>query len=129
VLNYLAQAIQLNVKRGGSHVDPATVASDGFMLNLSAALLRLSEPFLDVKFSKVRFDHRGTRENPRRIPHSKPTQLERVDPLYYARSSRLDIAEETRLLADAPTAKAFREAHHEGWLKLLVVMPFPDGFS
>lgn len=41
-------------------------------------------------------------------------QLDRVDPLYYARTNRLDIAEETRLLADAPTAKAFRDANHEG---------------
>lgn len=61
VLNYLAQAVQLNVKRGGSHVDPATVASDGFMLNLSVTLLRFSEPFLDAKFSKVQFGHCRTR--------------------------------------------------------------------
>lgn len=53
VLNFLARTIQLNVKRDGSHVDPATVASDGFMLNLSIALLRFAEPFLDSKFSKV----------------------------------------------------------------------------
>lgn len=52
-------------------------------------------------------------------------QLEKVDPLYYARSSRLDIAEETRLLADAPTAKAFREAHREGWLTLSFMMSPP----
>ncbi|KAF8305671.1 hypothetical protein DL93DRAFT_2089352 [Clavulina sp. PMI_390] len=92
VLNYLAKCIQLNVKRSGSHVDPATVASDSFMLNLCVALLRFAEPFLDAKLSK----------------------LDRVDPLYYARSNRLDISEETRILADAAAAKAFKEANHAG---------------
>lgn len=57
VLNFLARTIQLNIKRDGSHVDPATVASDGFMLNLSIALLRFAEPFLDSKFSKVELFH------------------------------------------------------------------------
>lgn len=34
-------------------VDPALVASDGFMINLQTSLLRLAEPFLDAKFTKV----------------------------------------------------------------------------
>jgi ubiquitin conjugation factor E4 B len=53
VLDYFARALQLNLKRGGMHVDPATVASDGFMINLQSALLRFAEPFLDANFSKV----------------------------------------------------------------------------
>lgn len=54
VLNYFARVIQLNTKRSGSHVDPTTVASDGFMVNLLAVLLHFSDPFLDAKFTKVR---------------------------------------------------------------------------
>jgi ubiquitin conjugation factor E4 B len=53
VLDFLARALQLNLKRGGMHVDPAIVASDGFMINLQTALLRFAEPFLDANFSKV----------------------------------------------------------------------------
>ncbi|KAF8315752.1 ubiquitin elongating factor core-domain-containing protein [Cantharellus anzutake] len=89
LLDYLAHVLHINLKRGGTHTDMNTVASDGFMINLQVSLLRFAEPFLDAKFTK----------------------LDRVDPLYYAHSSRLDISEETRLLMDASQAKAFREAH------------------
>lgn len=34
-------------------VDQATVASDGFMLNINAVLNKLCEPFMDASFSKV----------------------------------------------------------------------------
>jgi ubiquitin conjugation factor E4 B len=54
VLSYFAQVLKLNVRRSGSHVDPVTVASDSFMLNLQAVLLRFAEPFMDAKYSKVR---------------------------------------------------------------------------
>lgn len=53
VLNYYARVIQLNLKRGGMQVDPETVASDGYMINLQATLLRFAEPFMDAKYSKV----------------------------------------------------------------------------
>jgi ubiquitin conjugation factor E4 B len=38
-------------------------------------------------------------------------QLDRVDPLFYAHSPRLDISEETRILANANEAKSFHEAN------------------
>ncbi|KAG8932849.1 hypothetical protein FRC03_000161 [Tulasnella sp. 419] len=88
VLNYFAMVVQLNVKRGGMQVDPATVASDGYMINLQTSLLRFCEPFMDAKYSKI----------------------DKVDPLYFAHSSRLDISEETRVKATADEAKAFEEA-------------------
>lgn len=53
MLNYLGRAVQLNLKRGGTHVDPATVASDGYMINLQAVLSRFAEPFLDATFTKA----------------------------------------------------------------------------
>ncbi|KAG9122026.1 hypothetical protein FRC07_001760, partial [Ceratobasidium sp. 392] len=53
VLHYFATALNINAKRAGAHVDPRTVASDGYMVNLQAVLLRFAEPFLDAKFSRV----------------------------------------------------------------------------
>jgi ubiquitin conjugation factor E4 B len=53
VLNHFAKVVQINTKRGGMQVDPATVASDGYMINMQAALLRFVENFVDAKFSKV----------------------------------------------------------------------------
>ncbi|KDQ11048.1 hypothetical protein BOTBODRAFT_35587 [Botryobasidium botryosum FD-172 SS1] len=91
-LDYLARVVQINVKRGGMQVDPDTVASDGFMINLQTALLRLANPFMDAKFSKI----------------------DRIDPLYYVRSSRLDISEETRINANAEDVKAFAEKQGAG---------------
>jgi hypothetical protein len=57
VLNYYARVIQLNLKRGGMQVDPETVASDAYMINLEATLLRFAEPFMDAKYSKVSLGH------------------------------------------------------------------------
>ena len=35
-------------------VDPATVSSDSFMVNIQTVLLRFAEPFMDATYSKVR---------------------------------------------------------------------------
>ncbi|THH05498.1 hypothetical protein EW145_g4753 [Phellinidium pouzarii] len=77
VLQYFSRAIGLNVKRGGMQVDPGTVASDGFMINMQAILLRFAEPFMDAKYSKI----------------------DRIDACYLGRSSRIDIKDETRIKA------------------------------
>ena len=34
-------------------VDPTTVATDSFMLNMQAVLLRFAEPFMDANHTKV----------------------------------------------------------------------------
>jgi ubiquitin conjugation factor E4 B len=34
-------------------VEPDTVASDSFMVNLQAVLLRFAEPFMDANYTKV----------------------------------------------------------------------------
>ncbi|CAE6456226.1 unnamed protein product [Rhizoctonia solani] len=60
-------------------VDPRTVASDGFIVNLQAVLLRFAEPFLDAKYSKI----------------------DRIDAKYFAMTTRVNLAEETRLKATA----------------------------
>ncbi|EJC98051.1 uncharacterized protein FOMMEDRAFT_171416 [Fomitiporia mediterranea MF3/22] len=77
VLGYFSRVVSLNVKRGGMQVDFATVASDGFMVNLHAVLLRFAEPFMDAQYSKI----------------------DRIDPCYLGRSSRVDVSDETRIKA------------------------------
>ncbi|KAG8884379.1 hypothetical protein FRB97_004388 [Tulasnella sp. 331] len=84
VLDYLASALNLNLKRGGMQVDRTQVASDGYMINLQIVLLRLAEPFLDAKFTKI----------------------DKVDPLYLIHSPRLDTSDETRINATVEDVKA-----------------------
>ncbi|KZS93704.1 hypothetical protein SISNIDRAFT_474241 [Sistotremastrum niveocremeum HHB9708] len=87
VLEYFSKVISLNVKRRGLQVDFATVASDGFMVNLQAVLLQFAEPFIDSKFSK----------------------LDRIDPKFFGRSSRISMAEETRVNATSDEASRWAE--------------------
>ncbi|KLO08673.1 hypothetical protein SCHPADRAFT_908469 [Schizopora paradoxa] len=78
VLQYFSRVISLNIRRAGMQVDFNTVASDSFMTNVLAVLLRFAEPFMDATYSK----------------------LDRVDPLYLAKSSRVEVKDETRIKAD-----------------------------
>jgi len=87
VLTFFASVLNMNWRRTGSHVDPRTVASDGFILNCQAILLRLAEPFMDARYSK----------------------LDRVDPKYVAYSTRIDIKEQTRLKASSEEAAKWAE--------------------
>ncbi|KAF9030215.1 hypothetical protein BDZ89DRAFT_1091648 [Hymenopellis radicata] len=87
VLDYFARVIKLNVKRTGMQVDPATVATDSFLFNLSAVLLQFAEPFMDANYTK----------------------MDRIDPYYYARSSRVDLNDETRIKADSKEANEWAE--------------------
>ncbi|PAV17237.1 ubiquitin conjugation factor E4 [Pyrrhoderma noxium] len=77
VLQYFSRVVSLNVKRGGMQVDPDTVASDGFIINLQTVLLKFAEPFMDAKYSKI----------------------DRIDQSYLGRSNRVDVKEETRIKA------------------------------
>ena len=71
VLDWFAAIMDLNIKRTAIQVrcaeslsqfccsitpqiDPGTVASDGFMLNVTSVLTRLCEPFMDTAYSKAR---------------------------------------------------------------------------
>ncbi|TDL23245.1 hypothetical protein BD410DRAFT_747294 [Rickenella mellea] len=82
VLQYFSRVVSLNVKRRGMQVEFDTVASDGFLVNLQTLLLRFAEPFMDATYSKI----------------------DRIDPLYLARSNRVDVTEETRLKATSEEA-------------------------
>ncbi|KAJ6734779.1 hypothetical protein OIU79_001947 [Salix purpurea] len=52
VIQYLAEVINRNATRAHIQVDPLSCASSGMFVNLSAVMLRLSEPFLDANLSK-----------------------------------------------------------------------------
>ncbi|KAF8558253.1 hypothetical protein OG21DRAFT_1455716 [Imleria badia] len=87
VLEYFATAVKLNIKRAGMQVDPQTVATDSFMVNLQNVLLRFAEPFIDARYSK----------------------MDRIDPLYFAVSNRIDVSEETRIKATSEEAGRWAE--------------------
>jgi len=53
MLEYFATVLNKNHKLAAMRVDPKSVASDGFMLNIVSVLNRLSEPFMDAAYSKV----------------------------------------------------------------------------
>ncbi|KAI9458816.1 ubiquitin elongating factor core-domain-containing protein [Russula earlei] len=89
VLAYFARVISLNLKRTGLRVDPATVASDSFMTNIHLVLLHFAEPFMDAQYTKI----------------------DRIDPHYYAHTSRIDIKEETRINATSDEAAQWNHAH------------------
>ncbi|KAJ7644172.1 ubiquitin elongating factor core-domain-containing protein [Roridomyces roridus] len=91
VLEYFARVISLNNRRAGMQIDPETVASDSFVVNLQSVLLRFAEPFMDANYSKI----------------------DRIDPLYYARSNRIDLKEETRIKATSEEAAEWEQAQQD----------------
>ncbi|KAG1751124.1 ubiquitin elongating factor core-domain-containing protein [Suillus lakei] len=87
VLEYFAAVVRLNVKRAGMQVEPDTVASDSFMVNLQSVLLRFAEPFMDARYTK----------------------MDRIDPYYFSVSTRIDLKEETRIKATSDEAARWVE--------------------
>ena len=74
------------------------------MVNLQAIMLRLCEPFMDAHYTKVRSP----------LSHillclRRRFQIDRIDTLYYAHSSRIDLKEETRINATSAEAEEWRE--------------------
>ncbi|KAI7965561.1 hypothetical protein MJO29_001309 [Puccinia striiformis f. sp. tritici] len=85
VLNFWAKIIQFNQKRAAIQVDKNRVASDGTIINTQAVLLQFAAPFLDSQFSKI----------------------DKVDPLYFKRSTRLNIREEAKINASLEESESF----------------------
>ena len=73
-------------------VDPKTVSSDGFMINVTSVLDQLCEPFMDARFGKI----------------------DRIDVNYLRRHPRVDIEEETKINADQKAADEFYAQPAEG---------------
>ncbi|KAJ6585038.1 ubiquitin elongating factor core-domain-containing protein [Mycena capillaripes] len=91
VLEYFARVVSLNVKRAGMQVEAETVATDSFMVNLQSILLRFAEPFMDANYTK----------------------MDRIDPLFYARSNRIDLKDETRIKATSEEASQWAEEQQD----------------
>jgi ubiquitin conjugation factor E4 B len=91
-LDWFAFTMNNNHKRRALHVDPKEVASDGFMVNITAILDQLCEPFMDASFSKV----------------------SKIDSDYLRRNPRIDISDETKLNADQATSDAFYSKKVDG---------------
>ncbi|ORY88496.1 ubiquitin elongating factor core-domain-containing protein [Leucosporidium creatinivorum] len=77
VLSYFGNVLKANSKRAAMRVDPNTVSSEGFIINLHSILLSFAQPFMDAQFSKI----------------------DKIDPLFYKVSQRINIAEETKMSA------------------------------
>lgn len=92
MLQYFGRALNLNHKRRAMQIVPGTISTDAFMLNLTAILNKLCEPFVDATFSKI----------------------DKIDPLYFKKSERVDIKEEVKLDADQNTFNAYIEDRIEG---------------
>ncbi|KAH1512776.1 hypothetical protein KXW65_004694 [Aspergillus fumigatus] len=92
VLDWFAAALNINHKRRAMQVDPTTVASDGFMFNLTTCLDKLCEPFMDATFTKI----------------------DRIDAGYLHRNPRVDMKDETKINADQHASDAFYSKQEEG---------------
>ncbi|KAI0384620.1 ubiquitin conjugation factor E4 [Hypomontagnella monticulosa] len=92
VLDWFAFIMNTNHKRRALQVKATDVASDGFMVNVTAILDQLCQPFLDATFSKV----------------------DRIDIDYLRRNPRINIRDETKINADQATSDAFYETQLPG---------------
>ncbi|KAJ1970184.1 Ubiquitin conjugation factor E4 [Dispira parvispora] len=88
VLEYVAMVISKNCNRGKMVVDDTQVSPDGFMWNWQMVLLLLCEPFLDSQASKI----------------------DRIDPLYLAKTTLLSLQDETKIKATEEEANTYFES-------------------
>ncbi|KAG8527920.1 uncharacterized protein KY384_006836 [Bacidia gigantensis] len=92
ILDWFAMCCNVNHKRRAMQVDPKTVSSDGFMVNVTVCLDQLCDPFMDASFSKI----------------------DRIDVDYLRRNPRVNIKEETKINADQNASDAFYNSPVEG---------------
>ncbi|KAE9977605.1 hypothetical protein EG328_001978 [Venturia inaequalis] len=92
MLDWFAMVVNKNHKRRAMNVDERKVSGDGFMVNVTAILDRLCEPFMDVSYTKV----------------------DKIDPAYLRRSPRVLIEDETKINADQKTSDEFYAQSAEG---------------
>ena len=97
LLDWFAYTMNVNHKRRAMQVNPKEVASDGFMMNITAVLDRMCEPFMEANFSR----------------------MERIDIDYLRRKPRVDISDETKLNADQAQSDKFYAAKAGGESKFV----------
>ena len=92
LLDWFAYIVNANHKRSAMYVDPRTVSTDGFMVNVSVVLDNLCKPFMDNTWDKI----------------------DRIQVEYFRRNHRVDIKEETKIDADQEHSDAFYATKLEG---------------
>ncbi|KAF1960091.1 ubiquitin conjugation factor E4 [Byssothecium circinans] len=92
MLDWFAMSLNANHKRRAMRVDPKTVSSDAFMVNITVILDRLCEPFMDATFSKI----------------------DRIEIDYLRRSPRVSIKDETKINADQQISDEYYQTTLEG---------------
>ncbi|KAG4304130.1 hypothetical protein PORY_002494 [Pneumocystis oryctolagi] len=85
VLEYFARVLELNKKRKALHVDPKTISTDGYIVNITHIINAFSEPFIDVNYVKI----------------------DKIDIDYFKKKPKIDIMKETKLNADEKTSELF----------------------
>jgi len=85
MLDWFALVVNKNHRRRMTYTDEKLVSSDAFMINVTAILDRLSEPFIEPTFSKV----------------------EKVDVDYLRKSPRIEIRDEAKINTDQKTSDEF----------------------
>ena len=91
-LDWFAYIMNMNHKRQAMQVDRKEVATDGFLINITAIMDRFCEPFMDGDFSKI----------------------DKIDVRYFQRNPRITIEDETKINADQATADAFYAQKEDG---------------
>lgn len=84
-LAWLGNIIDLNHKRLAFQIQPNSVSSDGFMLNITSTLIRFCVPFADVSGSKI----------------------DKISTTYFRSSPVYDISDETKILGDSASSSEF----------------------
>ncbi|EJU03146.1 hypothetical protein DACRYDRAFT_21436 [Dacryopinax primogenitus] len=82
-LSMFSHVLNTNWRRAGLRVRPETVASDSLFVNIQAVLHKFAEPFIDANYTKI----------------------DRIDPLYFAKSKLVDVSGQTKLLASSEEEK------------------------
>ncbi|KAG5438977.1 hypothetical protein PCANB_002307 [Pneumocystis canis] len=85
ILEYFAKVLELNKKRKALHVDPKTISTDGYIVNITNIINAFSEPFIDINYTKI----------------------DKIDINYFKKKPRIDIMKETKLNADEKTSELF----------------------
>ncbi|KAI1000314.1 Ubiquitin conjugation factor [Podosphaera aphanis] len=91
-LDWFAHVLNSNHKRRALRPDPATLSTDGFLLNVTAVLDGLCSPFMDSVFSKIG----------------------KIDINYLRRNPRVCIKEETKLNADQNSSDIYYDVALNG---------------
>lgn len=92
LLQYFSTIVNKNHLRRGDHSDFKKLSSNAFMVNISLILIRLSQPFLDLGYTKI----------------------DKIDINYFSKNKLIDIADETKTNSTNVEAKEYFEKDPAG---------------